>query len=207
MKRIILIGLGLIIGMLETCPTRAYDMTASYLNATNAIIQTGIITTGGQVTRYGYNTTGTYWAIAIGAGANGDNVGTAMGVYNTATNWGTAVGYRTDASSFGVAIGTLANAPGVGNVAIGGTLYLANPPTNPTNNAAMVPSNFVDTVELGRGTATLQGGLNFRGYGIANSNGVVVASINTTNLTVSGTTYVPRLGDLQMGSFTNQPTQ
>jgi len=153
----------------------------------------------------GDNATGTAYAISLGFGANGDNVGTAVGVLNMATNWGTAVGYRTFATTYGVAIGSLAYAPGLGNVAIGGTTYLAAPPTNPTNNAAMVPSNFVDTVELGRGTATLSGGLNFRGYGIVNSNGVVVASIATTNLTVSGTTYVPGMGDLSMGSFTNRP--
>jgi hypothetical protein len=182
----------------------------------NLTVNSGVINMNNTVTRMGMNTSGGFWAIAIGAMASGDNVGTAMGVCSLATNWGAAVGYRTDGSSYGVAMGCLAYAPGLGNVAIGGTPYISVPPTNPTNGAAMVPSNFVDTVELGRGTATLQGGLNFRGHGIANSNGVVVASINTTNLlmsstaiisnlTVSGSIYIPKLGDLSMGSFTNRP--
>jgi hypothetical protein len=177
----------------------------------NLTVNSGVINLNNTVTRLGMTTSGGFWAIAIGAVANGDNVGTAMGVCCLATNWGTAVGYRTDGSSYGVAIGACAQAPGFGCVALGGTPY-----TPPTMMSAAVPANWTDTVELGRGTATLQGGLNFRGHGIANSNGVVVASINTTNLlmsstaiisnlTVSGSIYIPKLGDLSMGSFTNRP--
>jgi hypothetical protein len=63
-------------------------------------------------------------------------------------------------------------------------------------------------VELGRGTASMPGGLNFRGKPIADSNGVVIAAICTTNLTVSGSAcYLPAGGALSMGSFTNQPGQ
>ena len=177
----------------------------------NLTVNSGVITLNNNVTRIGMATSGGYWAIAIGAMASGDNVGTTMGVCSLATNWGTAVGYRTDGSSYGVAIGACAQAPGLGNVALGGTPYIL-----PNVVAAAVPANWTDTVELGRGTASLRGGLNFRGYGIANSNGVVIASIITTNLlisstaiisnlTVSGSISVPKLGDLSMGSFTNRP--
>jgi hypothetical protein len=70
--------------------------------------------------------------------------------------------------------------------------------------AANVPTNWIDTVELGRGTAVLQGGLNFRGKALADCNGVIVATIMTTNLVA---TYIPPQGDLTMGCYTNQAGQ
>lgn len=130
----------------------------------------------------GNNATGTFYGISVGAGANGDNVGTAIGVWNFATNWGCAVGYRNNGSSYGIALGNFSYAVGMGNVAIGGTTWTNGIAISP----AMVPSNWTDTVELGRGTATLPGGLSFRGYGIVNSNGMVVAPFSASNLVVTG---------------------
>jgi hypothetical protein len=108
----------------------------------------------------------TYGA-AVGYQASGITFGAAMGASVHGELYGAAVGCSARGATNGVAVGAFAVANGLGNVALGGG-------TNATS-AASVTNGWYDTVELGRGAATLQGGLNFRGHGIVNSNGVVVA--------------------------------
>jgi len=121
---------------------------------------------------------GTNFGLGMGYYANGANSGVALGPFTIATNGGMAMGLWASGPNSGVAIGMRASAPGSGNVAIGGADW--------GWDSAAVPSNWNDTVEIGRGTATLQGGLNFRGYGIVNSSGVIVAPISASNLVVNG---------------------
>ena len=150
----------------------------------------------------GYMAQGSVYGIAIGDLANARITGAALceavaiGVQAQADSLGVAVGGQSSSTNYGVALGAFANASGVGNAAIGGT----------TNNvfgpgAAVVTSNFTDTVELGRGIAPLNGGLNFRGHGIVDSNLTLqVPSMNTVtnfatapatlNVITMGTPYV-----------------
>ncbi len=150
--------------------------------------------------------------VAIGPQAMGDNYGVAVGSLSKGHGEGAAVGNLANgawlgvalgadavATNLGVAVGSSASAAGLGNVALGGSTNSAS--------AASVPAAWTDTAEIGRGTATLPGGLNFRGKGIVDSNGVVVAAINTTNLTVSGAFSMPMQGDVSMGAFTSQSGQ
>ena len=186
MKKMKLWLCGLLLGALASTVTRGADVYATTIWMTNAIIVATPKVVIGTTATYGTSpcvvigdcATGTYWAVSMGNGANGDNVGTAVGVWCLATNWGVSVGYRANGSSYGVALGSMAQAVGLGNIAIGGA--------QTSSNYALVPTNFLDSVELGRGTAVLNGGLNFRGYGIVNSNGVIVAPFSASNLVVSG---------------------
>ena len=157
----------------------------------------------------GYAADGSSHGVAVGLESDGSDDGTAVGVLSKAASFGTAVGIWSDGSNLGVAVGQgaiggnmgtalggCAVGAGLGNVALGGGVSWAT--------AANVPTNWIDTVELGRGTAVLQGGLNFRGKALADSNGVIVANIVTTNLVA---TFIPPQGDLMMGSYTNQAGQ
>ena len=129
-------------------------------------------------TAVGGNACGSNGGLGLGYQANGADQGMAVGSRAIGTNFGTAVGTSASGSDYGVAIGMRASAAGRGNVALGGVYWDESPTT--------VPSTWSDTFELGSGTATLQGGLNFRGYGIVNSNGVVVAPISASDLVVQG---------------------
>jgi len=124
----------------------------------------------------GYLSKGQTGGTALGGTADGSVAGVAAGWAALATNVGVSVGHSSTGTTYGIAIGYGAAGSGYGNVAIGASTTVAQ--------AAKVPSNFTYTVELGAGTAVLPGGLNFRGYGLVNSNGVVIAPICTSNLTV-----------------------
>jgi hypothetical protein len=126
----------------------------------------------------GKDSLGSVYGIAVGTYAIGNNYGVAVGKDANGSFSGTALGSYANGTNSGVAIGFTAVGAGRGNIALGGDSSWTKP--------AVVPNGWTDTAEIGRGTATLQGGLNFRGYGIVDSNGVVVAPISTTNLTVQG---------------------
>ena len=119
--------------------------------------------------------------VAIGGFANGNSGGVAIGFHAIAPTWGVAVGSWGNGSDSGVAVGLYSDGHGVGNIAIGGGDH-GNP-----DSGARIPDGWIDTTEIGRGQAQLQGGFNFRGHGIVNSNGVVVAPIATSSLSVQGT--------------------
>lgn len=148
----------------------------------------------GEGCALGYLASGLSYGAAVGESANGSYYGAAMGRLANGSWAGASVGLCATGTAYGVAMGAHASALGFGNVALGGS--------DSSTTAASVPSGWADTVELGRGTASLQHGLNFHGKGIVSSNGVVVAAINTTNLMAS---FVPIQNDLSMGSFTSQP--
>ena len=104
------------------------------------------------------------YGASIGGNSQASNYGVALGFGATGSDNGVGVGNGTDGSGFGVAVGSGATSGGgAGSVALGGAYG---------TNTAAVPNGWTNTVELGPGTATLPGGLNFRGYGIINSNGV-----------------------------------
>jgi len=131
----------------------------------------------------GYSAYGFSRGAAIGYCAYGDSKGAALGYYAYGYSQGAALGYGANGYSYGVAIGYNTYAPGTGNVAIGGS-------DGTMTNSATVPDGWTYTAEIGPGTATLQGGLSFRGMGICDSNGVL---------------YTTAVGDLGMGSFTSRP--
>lgn len=139
---------------------------------------------------------GDTYGVALGHLSIGNNDGAALGTLANGSASGVALGADAMGKQNGVAVGSGACGMGLGNVALGGSTS--------AGTAASVPTNWTDTVELGRGTATLPGGLNFRGRGLVDSNGVVVAAITTTNLVA---TYMPLQGDVSMGNYTNQPGQ
>ena len=124
-----------------------------------------LFTTDQKTNQAGYLALSGDYGVAVGGHANGSARGTAVGLYSSGTN-------------YGVGIGQSAIGDGMGNVAVGGmgTDY---------GNAAVIPNGWTDTVELGHGAAVLQGGLNFRGFAVANSNGWLVAPITLTVLTNS----------------------
>jgi hypothetical protein len=101
--------------------------------------------------------------VAVGESAQGFSDGVAIGSSCNGSSAGVAVEEASNGSQVGVAIGQFANGAGTGNVAIGGDIEGDNPALIPTG------MGFFDTVELGRGTAVLNGGLNFRGHGIMTS--------------------------------------
>ena len=151
----------------------------------------------------GYGADAVFYGVAIGNWANGAG-GIGIGYLVDGSLDGIAMGTLADGSSWGTAIGQYAYAPGVGNVALGADDSSYNP--------AEVPDGWQDTVELGRGMAVLDGGLNFRGYGIVDENGSVVAPISgnidvacITNALAQGIAFIPPQGNLSMGCFTNRP--
>ena len=132
----------------------------------------GIFSNGANYgTSMGSYSNGYTYGAAIGNNANGSGYGTAIGNNANGNYGGASVGNNSNGSAVGAAIGAYAQASGTGNVAIGG---------DTGGLPSSVPSGWTDTVELGRGTATLQGGLNFRGYGIVDSSGNVVAPVTGT---------------------------
>lgn len=109
---------------------------------------------------------GSTYGTAVGRGANGTDYGTAVGFATDGSLYGVAMGWRAYGATFGTALGMYATAPGVGNVALGGSDNSAT--------AASVPTNWTHTIELGCGTATLQGALHFHGKPIVDTNGVII---------------------------------
>jgi hypothetical protein len=168
----------------------------------------------------GYAAVGTTYGVAIGfqAQASGNNNpaygGVAVGYKATGANAGVGIGSEakgfyhsvavgsgaagTDGSStfYGTAIGEGASAPGEGNVAIG---CVGN------GTASTVNSAWTDTVELGRGAATLQGGLNFRGMGVMTGAGKIANGTVTTNSIDPGTWNVLTNKPTYTGLTTNFP--
>ena len=119
--------------------------------------------------------------IGIGTAANQNSVSVGSQTDTSDHSIGIGDGARSD--HYGIAIGggdgaaTGARASGIGSVAIGGS--------DDEDKKAAVPLAWLDTVEPGRGLATLEGGLNFRGHGVMDSNFVVVADVVATNVTAT----------------------
>ena len=129
---------------------------------------------------FGYNSDASQYGASVGIAAKSSSTGAAVGYLANGTNGGVAVGANSLGHSSGAAIGFNADGHGLGNFAAG-----SGPGPYPYLNA-IIPDGWNDTVELGRGTATLQGGMNFRGHGVMNHDGVLVAQISGTNI-ISGT--------------------
>lgn len=130
---------------------------------------------------------------AVGAGALGKNFGTGIGQSCQADN-GIAVGNSAIGSGGGVAIGFAASALGTGNIAI-------------ANNGATIPGGWTNTTEIGAGTASLQGGLNFRGFTVMDSVGSMITSgtnnLMPNQLASSGSSVMTRaLGDARWAQVT-----
>lgn len=122
----------------------------------------------------GYSAAAGPSGVAVGRQANGAAQGVAIGKQASGANDGVGVGYFADGSSTGVAVGQFAFAEGIGNVAIGGS------DTGP--NKAQVTAGWGDSIELGRGSAAINGGLSFRGMGIIDSSANIFSStISPTN--------------------------
>ena len=154
-------------------------------NLTNLCLYANFNATG-TINYAGVGANGTLSGVGIGAYANAANngaalghsalgwyYGAAVGVNSKATNNGVAVGNTAYGSDHGVAIGAFAEANGIGNVAIGGAEWNGGAP-----NRAQVPNGWQNTIELGQGTAVLQGALHYRGRPIMNSSYVFTGNGN-----------------------------
>jgi len=146
----------------------------------------------------GYQANGKNKGVAIGYRSNGRDNGVSIGYSNYAAG-GVSVGHSSSAGTLGVAIGRNCKTIDDG-IAIG--YASTNGPTGGTGYRsiaigykAIVPDGFGGTIELGEGTASLNGGFNLWGKGIADksanlfANTLIVtngASINS-RLTVNGT--------------------
>ena len=109
----------------------------------------------------GYSANGVTGA-AIGYGSMG-SYGVAVGSFSVGSANGAAVGVSASGYSSGVGIGANAVGNGLGNVAVGGG--------EEGGLTAVVPSGFIDTAEIGRGTAVSNGWFHFRGYPVVDGNG------------------------------------
>jgi hypothetical protein len=105
--------------------------------------------------------------VGLGASAVCSTYGTALGMNAYAANYGTAVGGNALGQNSGVAVGINTVALGTGNVAIGSAS--GNPGDG--SHGACVASGLTDTTEIGRGTATQNGCLHYRGVAITYTNG------------------------------------
>lgn len=130
----------------------------------------------------GYEALGYNYGSAFGRGAYGYTNGVAVGANSSGYSSGVAVGYGALGYSYGVAVGSDADASGIGNVAIGGSGGGA---------IASVQSGLIDTIELGRGTASTDGALHFRGMQIVNSNGCLVICGTTNQINFGATNSAP----------------
>ena len=99
----------------------------------------------------------------VGQAVNATTSGTAVGSQSHASNDGVGVGYGASGLNGAIAIGAQATADSDGSVAIG---------TDSSANGATVPNGWTDTVQLGRGTASLEKGLNFLGLPVMTFDGV-----------------------------------
>lgn len=132
-----------------------------------------VVIAGAAIAINGYgpgNTQATNSGVAIGINANADNYSAAIGLNSTGLNQGSAVGWGSNGSYYGSALGYAANGSGYG-VAVGAYSIATNSNNSALGYYARVPSGYANTVELGSGTAALNGGLNFRGVGIVDWNG------------------------------------
>jgi hypothetical protein len=109
----------------------------------------------------GYSANGVTGA-AIGYGSMG-SYGVAVGSFSVGSANGAAVGVSASGYSSGVGIGANAVGNGLGNVAVGGG--------EEGGVTAVVPSCFIDTAEIGRGTAVSNGWFHFRGHPVVDGNG------------------------------------
>jgi hypothetical protein len=103
----------------------------------------------------GYNSNGSDNGAVVGYNSYGFNGGTAVGYNSYGFNGGAAVGYNSYGYNGGAAVGYGSNTNGLnGAVAIGGDVDNVYPAT--------IPGGFaLPTVQLGQGTAVLDGALNF----------------------------------------------
>ena len=142
-------------------------------------------------------TSGGTGGIAIGFNAQADSYSTSLGCSSFSTDIATAVGVNTIANHISVSIGVgcnsvyssvaigrdcVANVTGQA-IAIGERAYAGaydsvaiGSEDYPNTNIAQVPNGWAHTAEICGGTATLNGGLNFRGHGIADGSGNLYAN-------------------------------
>ena len=116
---------------------------------------------------------GSTYGAAVGSNANGSNYGVVVGSNADGSNYGVAVGSNSYGSNYGVAVGSNSDGHGLGNFAVCGN--------DGSGANAVVPDGYTDTIELGRGTATDNGSLHFRGNRIADGSGNLYG--NGDNLT------------------------
>ena len=109
----------------------------------------------------GYSCDGSAGA-AVGYSAMG-SYGVAIGSFSVGSANGAAVGVSASGYSSGVGIGANAVGNGLGNVAVGGG--------EEGGLTAVVPPGFIDTAEIGRGTAVSNGWFHFRGFPVVDGNG------------------------------------
>jgi len=164
-------------------------------------------------------------ANALGLVAVASNGGVAVGPFSLATDcslaagvgalaygWcGTAIGLQSRGSGGGFAGGAFAKANGYGSIAIGGGIeWWGDVP-------AAVADGYQDAIQLGRNRVSINtniplaanhylrvwGGVPDGGLELNGENG----TLSVSNLTVRGVVTLPRQGDIEMGSFTNGPSQ
>ena len=157
----------------------------------------------------GYGSNGNGGGVAIGANSNGSNNGAALGNYSDGDSYGAAVGQNSNGNSGGVGVGSGSNGNN-GGVAVGsgsngnsgGVAVGSGANTNGYNGcvaiggdlngvyAATIPGGFtLPTVQLGQGTAVLDGGLNFgtgaNVYTVMDVNGALMPRVARTTYTGS----------------------
>jgi hypothetical protein len=108
----------------------------------------------------GYLADGDSHGVAVGRGAYGYNYGTAVGEYAYGFDTGLAFGNGAKGTNGGIALGAATHATGDGTAAIG---RWARVETNVTSSA----------VQLGRGTNTTSGSLQFRTWTVVNGSGYI----------------------------------
>lgn len=124
---------------------------------------------------FGPSSIGYDLGVGIGSSADGNSYGVSIGAGSIGGRYGVSVGVGSSGSDGGVGIGDTAQGTGRGNVAIG--------------SYAQIDSLWTNTVQLGSGTASLPGALNFHDYVIMDSSGVFVGNaMGLTNVNLTNTT-------------------
>jgi hypothetical protein len=113
----------------------------------------------------GYGANSSDYGAAVGYGANGCNDGAAVGRGVNGSGDGAAVGFGANGYNYGIAVGSSANGYGLGNIALGGN------DGSGANADATGGGTFTDTCEIGRGAATVNGALHYRGNVLMDGSG------------------------------------
>lgn len=160
-------GFGTWDGTTLTVPGAAIINNVQYTSNANNDVIINPTSNVNQNIRIGSGATSSAQSVAVGFQANASATGTAIGYQANGSSFGTAVGTLANANGGGVAIGQLANGTSdtvaigfhaaagtvAGNVAIGGA--------STGTQAARIIGFSNPTVQIGAGTAVLDGGLNF----------------------------------------------
>ena len=148
---------------------------------------------------FSIDTTGAYDAsFSMGTNANGSGEGIALGYYADGHYLGCSLGTFTNGSNLGVALGFNVDGHGTGNVAIGSG-------NGDAITGAVIPNGMTYTVELGSGTATLGGGLNFRGHPVMDASGNLLGFATYLTGTAPAATYSGSTGAVTYNNVNNRP--